>query len=144
MADDNQDGNDDKGRASIWSVRSQDRLQFAGIFFGLFLIGLGLVSYYEIRVRCDDTWIETAIALIRGIGAVGLASVILALLRFDGEDAIMGIARDLWNKHQYQKGITERDTAWGQWLSANPEVQKLIDEQKVEAPPKLNGKNNQQ
>ena len=104
MADKNEkDKNDEDNRTSIWSVRTEDRLQFSRIFFGLFLLGLGLVSYYEIWVRCDDTWIETVIALIRGVGAVGLASVILALIRFEGEDTIMGIAFDLYKKQAYSE-----------------------------------------
>ena len=109
----NQVGNDDKGRASIWSVRTQDRPQFSYIFFGLFSLGLGFVSFYEVWVKCDDTWAETAIALIRDVGMVGLASVILALIRFEGGDT-MGVALDIWREQRarkhtelYEKGIAE-------------------------------------
>ena len=98
---------------SYWSVRTQDRPQFSYIFFGLFLLGLGFVSYYEIWVKCDDTWAETAIALIRDVGAVGLASVILSLIRFEGGDT-MGVALDIWREQRarkhaelYKRGIAE-------------------------------------
>ena len=96
---------DEGSRTSIWSVRTQDRFQFSIIFFILFLIGLSIISYYEIWVVIDDSPIATAIALIRDIGAVGLASLVLTLVRFEGGDTIMGIALDLYRKHRYEAGF---------------------------------------
>ena len=54
----------------------------------------------------------------------------------------MGIARELFQRQQYNKGAAAREAAWGDWLNSNPEIQKLIDEGKAKAPPKLNDKNN--
>lgn len=105
MTDDNEDRNDESNRTSIWSVRTEDRLQFSVIFFALFLIGLSIVSYYEIWVVNNDSPIATAIALIRDVGAVGLASLVLTLVRFEGGDTIMGIALDLYRKHRYEAGF---------------------------------------
>ena len=143
VAEDNQVRNDESNRTSIWSVRTEDRFQFSVIFFTLFLLGVGLVSYYEIWVKDCDSRIEIIVALIRDVGAVGLASVVLALIRFEGWDSIMGIARELLQRQQYNKGVAAREAAWGDWLTSNPEIQKLIDEGKANLPPKLNGKNNQ-
>ena len=140
VAEDNHDRDDESNRTSIWSVRTEDRFQFSVIFFTLFLLGVGVVSYYEIWLKDSDSLIETTIALIRDIGAVGLASVVLALVRFEGWDSIMGIARELLQRQQYNKGVAAREAIWGDWLKSNPEVQKLIDEGKAKAPPKLNDK----
>ena len=52
----------------------------------------------------------------------------------------MGIARELLQRQQYNKGVAAREAIWGDWLKSNPEVQKLIDEGKAKAPPKLNDK----
>lgn len=111
MPDDNDDRNDESNRTSIWSVRTEDRFQFSVIFFILFLVGLSIVSYYEIRVVNNDSPIATAIALIRDIGAVGLTSLVLTLVRFEGGDIIMGIALELRERHRheaaYKRGIEE-------------------------------------
>ena len=111
VADDNDDRNDESNRTSIWSVRTEDRFQFSVVFFTLFLIGLSIVSYYEIWVMDFDSPIATSIALIRDVGAVGLASLVLTLVRFEGGDTIMGIALELRERHRheaaYKRGIEE-------------------------------------
>ena len=104
VADDNDDRYDESGRTSIWSVRAQDRFQFSVIFFTLFLIGLAIVVYYEVWLADSKSLIATVIALIRDIGAVGLASLIITLVRFEGGDAIMGIAYELYKKYRYEAG----------------------------------------
>ena len=90
-----------------------------------------------------DFWENAITALLymnSTVGAVRLASVVLALVRFEGWDSIMGIARELLQRQQYNKGVAAREAIWGDWLKSNPEVQKLIDEGKAKAPPKLNDK----
>ena len=111
VSDDNDGRNDESNRSSIWSVRAQDRFQFSVIFFTLFLIGLSVVVYYEFWVAHSNSLIETTIALIRDVGAVGLASLTITLIRFEGGDTIMGIAFELHKKYRaeaiYKKGIAE-------------------------------------
>ena len=145
MAEGNHDRNDESNRTSIWSVRTEDRFQFSIIFFTLFVLGLGLVSYYEIWVKDCDSRTETTIALIRDVGAVGLAAVVLSLIWFEGGD-IVGVARDIWKRQQFNEGIAEgkrlAEKDVGRWITSNPRIKELIDEGEVESPPKLNGKNN--
>ena len=106
LTEDNHDRNDESNRTSIWSVRTEDRFQFSVIFFTLLLAGLCLAAYYEIWVEDTDSLVETILALARDIGVVGLASVILALARFEGGD-ILGVALDIWKKKEFDKGLTE-------------------------------------
>ena len=106
LTEDNHDRNDESNRTSIWSVRTEDRFQFSVIFFTLLLAGLCLAAYYEIWVEDTDSLVETILALARDIGVVGLASVILALARFEGGD-ILGVALDIWKKKEFDKGLAE-------------------------------------
>ena len=64
MAEDNHVRNDEGNRTSIWSVRTEDRFQFSVMFFTLFLLGLGFVSYHEIWTKDRDSLTETIIALV--------------------------------------------------------------------------------
>ena len=153
MTEDNQDLNDESNRTSIWSVPTKDRFQFSVIFFTLFLIGTCLVSYYEIWVKDNDSLIETIIALMRDIGAVGVASVVITLARFEGGD-IVGVGLERYRAQRLaegkrlgrQEGIKlgrqERDEEWEAWIASRPDIQKLIAEDKENAPPTLNGKDN--
>ena len=161
MTEDNQDLNDESNRTSIWSVPTKDRFQFSVIFFTLFLIGTCLVSYYEIWIKDNDSLIETIIALMRDIGAVGVASVVITLARFEGGD-IVGVGLERYRAQRLaegkrlgrQEGIKlgktegiklgrqERDEEWEAWIASRPDIQKLIAEDKENAPPTLNGKDN--
>lgn len=93
-------------RESIWSVKEEDRPKFSIYFIILFLIGLAFVGWYEIFHVTGDSVFDTIIALMRDIGLVGIASVVLTFARFEGEDS-MGIALDLFRKYKYQEWMEE-------------------------------------
>ena len=93
-------------RESIWSVREDDRPKFSHYFTILFLLGLAFSFWYEIFHVVNDSVFDTIIALVRDIGLVGIAAVVLTFARFEGEDS-MGIALDIYRRQQYEKGIEE-------------------------------------
>ena len=145
MTEDNQDLNDESNRTSIWSVPTKDWFYFSGVFLILFLIGMGFVSYYEIWVKDNDSLVETIIALMRDIGAVGLASVVLTFVGFVGGETV-GFVLERYRAQRLAEGKRlgrqERDEAWEAWIASRPDIQKLIAEDKENAPPTLNGKDN--
>ena len=106
MTEDNHDRNDESNRTSIWSVRTEDRFQFSVIFFTLFLIGLCLAACYEIWIEDTDSLLGIIFALVRDVGMVGLASVVLTFARFEGGD-IVGVAQDIWKKKEFERGVAE-------------------------------------
>ena len=104
LADDNGDRNDESNRTSIWSVRTQDRLQFSIIFFILFIAGLILVVFYEVWLADSENLIATVIALIRDVGVVGIASLTITLVRFEGGE-VVGIGLEWYKKQRYNAGF---------------------------------------
>ncbi len=145
MTEDNQDTNDESNRTSIWSVPTKDWFYFSGIFLILFLIGMGFVSYYEIWVKDNDSLVETIIALMRDIGAVGLASVILTFVGFVGGETV-GFVLERYRAQRLAEGKRlgrqERDEEWEAWIASRPDIQKLIAEDKENTPPTMNSKDN--
>ena len=103
LADGNDDRNDESNRTSIWSVRTQDRLQFSIIFFILFIAGLILVVFYEVWLADSENLIATVIALIRDVGVVGIASLTITLVRFEGGE-VVGIGLEWYRKQRYNAG----------------------------------------
>ena len=161
MTEDIQNRNDESNRTSIWSVPTKDWFYFSGIFLILFLIGMGFVSYYEIWVKDSDSLVETIIALMRDVVVAGLASVILTFVGFVGGETV-GFVLERYRAQRLaegkrlgrQEGIKlgktegiklgrqERDEEWEAWIASRPDIQKLIAEDKENAPPTLNGKDN--
>ncbi len=103
MANDNDDRNDESNRTSIWSVRTEDRLQFSVIFFSLFIAGMITVSWYEIWIVDNKNVMATVIALIKDVGAVGIASLTITLVRFEGGE-VVGIGLEWYKKQRYNAG----------------------------------------
>ena len=93
-------------RESIWSVKEEDRPKFSLYFTILFLVGLVFAGWYEIFYVTSDSVFDILIALVRDIGLVGIAAVVLTFARFEGEDS-MGIALDIYRKRQFQEGKAE-------------------------------------
>ena len=69
----------------------------------MFSIGLVFSLWYEIFHVAGDSVFETIIALLRDIGLVGIAAVVLTFARFEGEDS-MGIALDIYRKRKFEEG----------------------------------------
>ena len=145
MTEDNQNRNDESNRTSIWSVPTKDWFYFSGIFLILFLIGMGFVSYYEIWVKDSDSLVETIIALMRDVVVAGLASVVLTFVGFVGGETV-GFVLERYRAQRLAEGKRlgrqERDEEWEAWIASRPDIQKLIAENKENAPPTLNGKDN--
>ena len=104
VADDNDDRNDESNRTSIWSVRTEDRLQFSVIFFFLFIAGMITVSWYEVWIVDNKSVMATVIALIKDVGAVGIASLTITLVRFEGGE-VVGIGLEWYKKQRYNAGF---------------------------------------
>ena len=145
MTEDNQNRNDDSNRTSIWSVPTKDWFYFSSIFLILFLIGMGFVSYYEVWVKDNDSLVETIIALMRDVVVAGLASVVLTFVGFVGGETV-GFVLERYRAQRLAEGKRlgrqERDEEWEAWIASRPDIQKLIAEDKKNAPPTLNGKDN--
>ena len=99
MPDDNYERNEESNRTSIWSVRTEDRLQFSVIFFTLFIVGLIIVVCYEVLVVDSQSIFAAVIALIRDVGAVGIASLTIT----EGGE-VVGIGLEWYRKQRYNAG----------------------------------------
>ena len=84
-------------RESIWSVRQEDRPRFSYYFTVLFIIGTGLMVWYQVDYVVHDSLVETIVAIFIGIIQVGVAAVTITFFRFEGADAL-GIALDIWRE----------------------------------------------
>ena len=61
------------------------------------------VSWYEVWIVDNKSVMATVIALIKDVGAVGIASLTITLVRFEGGE-VVGIGLEWYKKQRYNAG----------------------------------------
>ncbi len=67
-------------RESIWSIPPRWRAAYFFLFTIQSLLGAGLLSWYEITQRTEDTVVETIMAIVSGMGPIGLGAAVSTIL----------------------------------------------------------------
>ena len=81
-----------EGRESIWSITPARRALYFGLFTAYALAGIGFLLWYEIFEHTADTWPQTVLSIMQGIGINTVGSAGLALLTIEGPENVMVVA----------------------------------------------------
>ena len=79
-------------RDSIWSIPLGRRALYFGLFTAYALAGIGFLLWYEIIENTVDTWPQTILAIVQGLGVTTVGAAGLALLTIEGPENIMVVA----------------------------------------------------
>ena len=79
-------------RDSIWSIPLARRALYFGLFTAYALSGIGFLLWYEVFERTADTWPETILSIMQGIGVTIVGAAGLALLTIEGPRTTMVVA----------------------------------------------------
>ncbi len=116
-------------RESVWSILSRWRTAYFALFAIQNIAGISLLCWYEITQRAQDSAAGTTLAVIKGIGLIGVSSATTAITVIETARSIMVIAASLeaWlqkreraRMEQRVKEVTEEVTAkvhqsWSEW-----------------------------
>lgn len=79
-------------RDSIWSIPLARRALYFGLFTLYALAGICFLIWYHVFERRTDTWQETILSIIQGIGVTTVGAAGLALLTIEGPRTVMVVA----------------------------------------------------
>ena len=78
-------------RDSIWSIPLARRALYFSLFSLYATCGIGFLVWYEVLDHTADTWQQTILSIIQGIGVATVGAAGLALLTIEGPRTIMVI-----------------------------------------------------
>ena len=79
-------------RDSMWSIPLGRRALYFGLFTTYALAGIGFLLWYEIFEHTADTWPQTVLFIMQGIGINTVGAAGLALLSIEGPENVMVVA----------------------------------------------------
>jgi hypothetical protein len=82
-------------RESVWSILSRWRTAYFALFAIQNIAGISLLCWYEITQRAQDSAAGTTLAVIKGIGLIGVSSATTAITVIETARSIMVIAASL-------------------------------------------------
>ena len=85
-------------RDSMWSIPLGRRALYFGLFTTYALAGIGFLLWYEIFEHTADTWPQTVLFIMQGIGINTVGAAGLALLSIEGPENVMVVADYLRKK----------------------------------------------
>ncbi len=109
-------------RESIWSISPRWKTAYFLLFSIQSLAGTGLLSWYEIAQRTEDSAVETVLAIISGMAEVGVAAAVATVVTTEVAQNIMVTGEYLRQKlvkplieKQRAEGRAEERAAWEAW-----------------------------
>ena len=88
----------EEDRESIWSIPPARRALYFGLFTLYALAGIGFLVWYHVFEDRLDTWPETILSIIQGIGVNTVGAAGLALLTIEGPNTVMVVGDYLRKK----------------------------------------------
>ena len=85
-------------RDSIWSIPLGRRALYFGLFTAYAMAGIGFLIWYEVFENTSDTWQQTILSIMQGIGVTTVGAAGLALLTIEGPQTFMVVADYLRKK----------------------------------------------
>ena len=76
-------------RESIWSISPRWKTAYFLLFSVQSLVGAGLLSWYEIAQRTEDSAVETVLAVISGMAEVGVAAAVVTVVTTEVTQNVM-------------------------------------------------------
>ncbi len=76
-------------RESIWSISPRWKTTYFLLFSIQSLVGTGLLSWYEIAQRTEDSAVETVLAIISGMAEVGVAAAVATVVTTEVTQNVM-------------------------------------------------------
>jgi len=109
-------------RESIWSISPRWKTAYFLLFSVQSLAGTGLLSWYEIAHRTEDSAVETVLAIISGVAEVGVAAAVATVVTTEVTQNVMVTGEYLRQKlveplkeKQRAEGRAEERAAWEAW-----------------------------
>ena len=121
-------------RESIWSISPRWKTAYFLLFSIQSLAGTGLLSWYEIAQRTEDSAAETVLAVISGMAEVGVAAAVVTVVATEviqnvmvtGEYLRQKLVEPLKEKQRaegraegleqgLEQGRTQERAAWEAW-----------------------------
>ena len=98
-------------RESIWSISPRWKTAYFLLFSVQSLIGTGLLSWYEIAQRTEDSAVETVLAIVSGVAEVGVAAAVVTVVTTEVTQNIMVTGEYL--RQKLVKPLIEKQRAEG-------------------------------
>ena len=109
-------------RESIWSISPRWKTAYFLLFSIQSLVGTGLLSWYEIAHRTEDSAVETVLAIISRMAEVGVAAAVATVVTTEVAQNVMVTGEYLRQKlvkplkeKQRAEGRKENHAAWEEW-----------------------------
>ena len=109
-------------RESIWSISPRWKTAYFLLFSIQSLVGTGLLSWYEIAQRTEDSAVETVLAIISGMAEVGVAAAVATVVTTEVTQNVMVTGEYLRQKlveplkeKQRAEGRAQEREAWEAW-----------------------------
>ena len=121
-------------RESIWSISPRWKTAYFLLFSIQSLAGTGLLSWYEVAHRTEDSAVETILAIVSGMAEVGVAAAVATVVTTEVAQNIMvtgeylrqklveplkekqrAEGREEGRKEGREEGREEERAAWEAW-----------------------------
>ena len=113
-------------RESIWSISPRWKTAYFLLFSIQSLVGTGLLSWYEIAQRTEDSAVETVLAIISRMAEVGVAAAVATVVTTEvaqnvmvtGEYLRQKLVEPLKEKQRAEgraEGRAQEREAWEAW-----------------------------
>ena len=98
-------------RESIWSISPRWKTAYFLLFSIQSLVGTGLLSWYEIAQRTEDSAVETVLAIVSGVAEVGVAAAVVTVVTTEVTQNVMVTGEYL--RQKLVKPLIEKQRAEG-------------------------------